>query len=161
MTRRPDELSQIILALSKIEYTPEDDIDDMISVEIEEKIQYNALDDAKWIIEEYYMYCTALEKIYAELESDGKLNRNIIYGSINHQYKKELMKLSLPKYDTNKKMEIIRLNSDKLIDNTKNVLIDDIKNADPNLGKRSIDWGVLIIIADAFVKGVILEKNNQ
>ncbi|MCX2679575.1 SMEK domain-containing protein [Galbibacter sp. EGI 63066] len=137
-------LATIINILSLEKWDDSHIDDNSNSFEIERKIQFNELDDAREVIEEFCIYYKKVDEKYTEFDLLGANKSNSVLNSIKKEYRK------LKKTD----------NKDDIFFNT----IENIKNKvliSSNLNNIPIDEIELcidILVVDAFIRCKIFEN---
>lgn len=86
-------LTSIINLLSQGELRENEKDYESIAFEIENKINYNELSSTKYIIEEYAVYSSHIDKIYKEFDQQGKNKSRSVLSSIRAIYADNLDKL--------------------------------------------------------------------
>ncbi|WP_298472455.1 ABC-three component system protein [uncultured Maribacter sp.] len=131
-----------ILSLEKWDDTHIDDNSN--SFEIERKIQFNELDDAKEVIEEFCIYYKKVDEKYTEFDLLGANKSNSVLNSIKKEYRK------LKKTDNK---DDIFFNT---IENIKNKVL--ISNNLNNIPIDEIELCIDILVVDAFIRCKIFEN---
>ncbi|TYA74743.1 ABC-three component system protein [Seonamhaeicola marinus] len=131
-----------ILSLEKWDDTHLDDNSN--SFEIERKIQFNELDDAREVIEEFCIYYKKVDEKYAEFDLLGANKSNSVLNSIKKEYRK--LKKTENKDD-------IFFNT---IENIKNKVL--ISNNLNNIPIDEIELCIDILVVDAFIRCKIFEN---
>ena len=119
----------------------------------EDKILYNNVIIFKPIIEEYAVYQGKLNKLYEEIEKQGSTKKEFVLQNIKTIYLKEKGKYQ--------DIEDIRKNADVIIENIENELWKSIENSSNrilDLPTEAIQFSLLIIMVDAFMRCNILEE---
>ncbi|WP_452596670.1 ABC-three component system protein [Pontimicrobium sp. MEBiC01747] len=114
------------------------------SFEIERKIQFNELDDAREVIEEFCIYYKKVDEKYAEFDLLGANKSNSVLNSIKKEYRK--LKKTENKDD-------IFFNT---IENIKNKVL--ISNNLNNIPIDEIELCIDILVVDAFIRCKIFEN---
>jgi len=119
----------------------------------DEKILYNNIIRYESIIREFAPYQGKLNKIYEEIEKEGSTKKVLVLHNIKmlyHNIKKEYPQ-----------MEDIKKNADSIIDKVIEKIWKIIENA-PNkineFDKETIEFSLMIVIVDAFMRCNILEE---
>lgn len=135
--------------------------DQLEGYDIKEKIQYNNVIKYKDIIDEYSQYRNICDEAFNIVDNNNIGLKNKLLRNINLLYKE--CKGEIRKCYTNTKLnevDIIRENSDNIIDNVKSKLEQKIlsNSNEKDLFVEDIDIGLAKIICYAFVECKILEK---
>lgn len=151
-------LAKIVEELAEIYSQENDEISTIIPVfNIEDKILYNNVIKYREIINELCKYWEKCENIFNAIDNTDIGAKRKILGSINFQYKTivgELMRNNPDK----EKIELIRDNSDNIIDRIFFVLKSRIESNNKSILAEDIDIGLPIIICYLFMKCKILEE---
>lgn len=118
--------------------------DNSNSFEIERKIQFNELDDAREVIEEFCIYYKKVDEKYTEFDLLGANKSNSVLNSIKKEYRK--LKKTENKDD-------IFFNT---IENIKNKVL--ISNNLNNIPIDEIELCIDILVVDAFIRCKIFEN---
>jgi hypothetical protein len=151
----PTLLGDAINALSTIVLDEDDLSGHQISpYNISDKITYNCVKRNKALIEEYRVYQSKINTLYAELEIQGSFVKENLLRNIKTIY----LKIK-GKYvgDSPNSIEIIRTNADNIIEDVEDELLELVEN-DTRLRKDDMDFGISIIMVDAFMRCKILEE---
>lgn len=124
--------------------------------EIENKMLYNNLKRNRHIINEYKIFYYKIESLYKELELSGSRSKEKLLRNIKNIYLK--VKGS---YTLNSSTEIfdIRNNADSIFDEVEEMLIETCPK--DGLCKEDLNYGISIIMVDAFMRCKILENPNM
>ncbi len=124
---------------------------DLKPFKILEKIDYNSIKRNKSLIDEYKVYYSQINSLYDELERQGSFKKENLLRNIKNMY----IKIS-GKYITNQdnKIEIIRENSDNIIEDIEDELFNLI-GADE---ASNFSFEISIIIVDSFIRCKLLEE---
>lgn len=118
-----------------------------------EKIAYNNVIRYEPIVREFAVYQGKLNKIYEEIEKEGSTKKELVLHNIKRLYH-EVKKT----YPT---IEDIRSNADNIFDKVIERIWNNMENA-PNkideFDQETIDFSLMIVIADAFMRCNILEE---
>lgn len=131
-----------------------------LPLEVRKKIEHNNIQQSKHIIESYKDYVLDLEKAYNILEQETPNANKKVLKIINTLYKSKIASLTI---DNNSSViDLIRTISDNII----NEIIASLKDtvfASKNLSAYSedVDISINLIVADAFIKCLILENPNK
>ncbi|MDY6993804.1 MAG: ABC-three component system protein [Pseudomonadota bacterium] len=79
-------LAHIINLLSKEDWDDENKSENVNSFQIERKIEFNELDKARGIIEDYCLYHTRVDSKYSEFDNMGSNKSNSVLAAINREY---------------------------------------------------------------------------
>ncbi len=125
------------------------------------KIEHNNLNSQVAILGQYQLYSSSIESAYDNIDKtivNGKANVLLM---LKDYYFKALYDFGLNPYLGNMDIEEIRKNSDsiliKIINNLKDFCY---KSANVPSHKESVEIGVNVIVAHAFVECLILENPN-
>lgn len=163
VVRLPSLISGIVKAMSNLE---EPDIEDINSIDLKpykpgDKIEYNHIIKYKDIIKEYsgyYTYCNETMNIFdnSNLGSKRKILRLVYNWYL--EAKGEVIRENQDKKISD--IEIIRANSDRLIDSVKEKIYDiSIKHSpDSSTCVEDIELGVICFTCFCFMECKILEK---
>jgi hypothetical protein len=117
------------------------------------KISFNNVNRYKSVIEEFAPYQGKLNKIYEEIEKDGSTKKELVLYNIKRMY--------LNVKSDYKDIEEIRTNSDIIFDRVIDEMWNKIDNAPNKLNEydqETIDFSLMIVIVDAFMRCNILEE---
>ncbi|MGB1017508.1 MAG: ABC-three component system protein [Chitinophagales bacterium] len=137
-------LATIINILSLEKWDDSHIEDNSNSFEIERKIQFNELDEAREVIEEFCVYYKKVDEKYAEFDLLGLNKSNSVLNSIKKEYRK------LKKIDN--KDEIFF----NIIEKIKNKIL--ISNNLKNIPIDEIELCIDILVVDAFIRCKIFEN---
>ncbi|WP_378184154.1 ABC-three component system protein [Aquimarina sp. SS2-1] len=137
-------LATIINILSLEKWDDSHFDDNSNSFEIERKIQFNELDEAKEVIEEFCIYYKKVDEKYTEFDLLGANKSNSVLNSIKKEYRK------LKKIDNK---DDIFFNT---IENIKNKVL--ISNNLNNIPIDEIELCIDILVVDAFIRCKIFEN---
>ena len=132
-----------VLDLSETENAPDTDL----------KIEFNNINRYKSIIREFAPYQGKLNKIYEEIEKEGSTKKELVLNNIKRIY----LNIRAEYND----FEEIKVNADKILDKVIEKILDNINNAPNKLkefDQETIDFSLMIIIVDAFMRCNILEE---
>ena len=130
--------------------------------EIQAKIDHNNLGSYKIWIDSYGQYAQDIEAIYDEIDSDKPGTKNKILGDIRAKYveaKRQVLSATSPGLAPDKILEIVRSNSDKLVEMVAAAIKAQIlaSNTEP-LEAEDIEPGILGVVCHAFINCRILEN---
>jgi hypothetical protein len=154
---RPSLLADVVKRLCKVDF--ENDVaDSVVQVfDIDEKIKYNSVIQYRPFIEEHRVYAGKLHKIYAEFEKAGNGNMNNVLRTIASLYAKQKGKI----LGVDLSLANIQKNADALFEAVERELhdrIDSSLNNDPTIPYEDVEFGLSIILVDAFMRCKILEE---
>jgi hypothetical protein len=132
-----------VLDLTETENAPNTDL----------KIEFNNINRYKSIIREFAPYQGKLNKIYEEIEKVGSTKKELVLHNIKRVY------LNIKSEYSN--FEEIKINADKILDKVVEKILDNINNAPNKLNEfdqETIDFSLMIVIVDAFMRCNILEE---
>lgn len=119
----------------------------------DEKILYNNIIRYESIIREFAPYQGKLNKIYEEIEKEGSTKKALVLHNIKMLYNK--VKKDYPQ------MEDIKKNADSIFDKVIEKIWENIEVA-PNkikeFDKETIEFSLMIVVVDAFMRCNILEE---
>lgn len=153
-------LSKHPLALNKVINTLGSKMDEILDLSdadtapnIEAKILYNNVNRYEPIIREFAPYQTKLNKIYEVIEKEGSTKKQLVLYNIKQIYFKVKSEY--------KDIEEIRKNADIIFDKVTETIWNNIDKA-PNkldeLDQETINFSLMIVIVDAFMRCNILEE---
>lgn len=153
-------LSKHPLALNKVINTLGSKMDEILDLSdadtapnIEAKILYNNVNRYEAIIREFAPYQTKLNKIYEVIEKEGSTKKQLVLYNIKQIYFKVKSEY--------KDIEEIRKNADIIFDKVTETIWNNIDKA-PNkldeLDQETINFSLMIVIVDAFMRCNILEE---
>lgn len=137
-------LATIINILSLEKWDDSNSDDSFNSFEIDRKIQYNELDDAREIIEEFCVYYKKVDEKYTEFDLLGANKSNSVLNSIRKEYRK------LKKTDNKDDVFF------ETIESIKSKVLES-KNID-NIPIDEIELCIDILVVDAFIRCKIFEN---
>ncbi len=150
-------LSQAVSVLANLDSPDDNDSNDEnnnIPFNIDKKIDYNHIQEYKYLIEEYKIYAGKIDALYNELEKSGSFKKEKLLKKIRNLYLR-----TKGKYIVESKNELasIQENSDKIIEEIENNLFEEIENTESSTNDDAL-IAVPIIMVDAFMRCKILEK---
>lgn len=140
-------LAAVINILSKENWDKSEPVSEINSFEIDRKISYNNLNDAKAIINDYSIHYGRLDKIYAEFDTQGVNKSSTVLKTIRQEYIKAKSDLSDDKlflYVTEKVQE-------KVINSS---------NYTP-IPFEELEQCINILVVDAFIRCKIFENPDN
>lgn len=153
-------LSKHPLALNKVINSIGTNIDDILDISdtntapnTEVKILYNNVVRYEPIIREFAPYQVKLNKIYEAIEKEGSTKKQLVLNNIKQIYLKAKSEY--------KDIEEIRKNADIIFDNVIETIwgkIDGAPNKLDELDQETINFSLMIVIVDAFMRCNILEE---
>lgn len=152
----PSLLIEAINAISKLDLEEENDqiIEKLDAFAIEEKITFNSVKRNKFLIDEYKIYYSKINSLYAELEAQGSFKKDRLLRYIKNLYLK--VKGKYIKDSVNIQMKI-RENSDNIIEDIQDILSDSLLK-EGSIYKEDMEFGIAVIMVDAFMRCKILEE---
>jgi hypothetical protein len=152
----PSLLINAINAISKLGLEDEKDQENgsIKAFVIDKKIDFNSVKRNKFLIEEYKIYYSKINTLYSELETQGSFKKESLLRYIKNVYLQ--VKGTYIKDSTNVQ-EIIRENSDNIIEDIQDILSESIIK-DGSVYKEDMEFGIAIIMVDAFMRCKILEE---
>lgn len=125
------------------------------SYSIEEKIEFNQVIEYKPILEDYKIYQGKINNIYVEMEQQGSFKKTFLLEHIRFLYVKAKATLAIS--DVNS----VQANADKLIKEVEESLwkiIDQSSNISSDTPIEITNFGLNVVMVDAFMRCKILEK---
>lgn len=119
---------------------------------IEKKIKFNKVKRYRYILDEYKIHRTKLQKFYDELENEKTCEQEVFLNSVRLLYLEAKGEL-LPENATEQDIQKM---ADDLIDKTLKLLEKKIQNK--QLSEQAIFYGLRVILVDAFMRCKILEE---
>jgi hypothetical protein len=154
---RPSLLADLVKQLCKINIDGKASKAVVNTFDIETKIRYNQVILYRPFIQEHAVYAGRLQKIYTEFEKAGNSSINTVLRTISTLYAKQrgkLLRSDLSLANTQK-------NADALIEAVErdlHDLMDSSPNNDPAIPYEEVEFGLSIILVDAFMRCKILEE---
>ena len=159
--KHPSILAGIINELgSKLFQDDQSDTGFLKSFDIAQKIEHNHVVKYRDAIENNKVYQGKLNAIYTELDSEGSLKKTFLLRNIQNCYLKAKGKGEyLARFKGKEPIEVVRANSDNIIGDIENDLLNEICNSD-NIAEpiEVIKVGLMIVLVDAFMRCKILEE---
>lgn len=118
-----------------------------------QKLNYNFVKSNYSLIQDYKIYQGKINSLYDELERQGSIKKEKLLSNVNQIYIKIKGQYIL---DSEKPLEIIRLNSDNILNDVFEELYSKLENS--NMFEEDIIVGVKLILVDAFIRCKILEE---
>ncbi|WP_373283762.1 ABC-three component system protein, partial [Cloacibacterium rupense] len=153
-------LSKHPLALNNVINTIGTNIDDMLDLSdaetapnTEAKIQHNNILRYEPIIREFAPYQTKLNKIYEVIEKEGSTKKQLVLHNVKQIYLKVKSEY--------KNIDEIRKNADIILDKVIEIIWNNIDSAPNKLeefDQETINFSLMIVIVDAFMRCNILEE---
>ena len=140
-------LATVINILSKENWNHNESIKKMITFEIERKISFNNIFSAKIIIDDYKLYHSKVDKIYAEFDKEGINKSQSVLLSIRQEYARLKAQLA----DDELFFTIITNVQEKIINSANFTAIP----------VEELEFCVNILIVDAFIRCKIFENPNE
>jgi len=148
-------LKLAIDAISGIDFdSPDEQYNDSVAFNIEDKISYNAVKRNKSLIDEYKVFYSRLNKLYAELEIQGSFKKENLLRNIKKIYLRYKGKYV---GDSPNPLDLIRANADNIIEDIEQEMMRLIER-EPQRFEEDVTFGVSIIMVDAFMRCKILEE---
>lgn len=164
----PSLIPQIVEALADLTVLPEDEIDkiykvnieDLTSYDIPKKITHNNLIQYKDVIEEYSQYGRICEEAFNIVDNSMMGAKGKILRDIRHLYRNFKGQLLRQNQDSKlEEIDIIRKNADLIIDMIKDELEKRIlADSNTNILVEDLEDGLIRILCYSFVECKILEK---
>lgn len=153
-------LSKYPLALNKVINSIGKKMDEILDLSeptvapnTESKISFNHIIRYEPIIREFAIYQVKLNKIYKEIEEEGSAKKGLVLHNIKRIY------LNIKSEYTD--IENIRKNADIILDKVIEKILENIDNAPNKLDEfdqETINFSLMIVIVDAFIRCNILEE---
>jgi hypothetical protein len=126
------------------------------------KIKYNNLGSKKHIIKQYLDHSTKIETSLKDINSIIPFGKDIIFQNLNDLYYEALDQLEIEYLMEDVDIIKIREHSDYILD----FIIQKLKNSSIESGnkphlKESIELGVNVIVAYAFIECIVMENPNS
>lgn len=153
LSNNPSMLANTINAIANINIDNIIDSGNLIVINPNDKLHYNAVKRNTAIIQEYKVYRGKVNALYNELEAQGSIKKEKLLSNIKQIYlrvKGEYIQ------DSTNILDIIRKNSDNIYDDVYNVLYD--KSKDSVYWKEDLALGIQLIMVDSFIRCKILEE---
>lgn len=155
LSGRPSLLKDAINAISAIDIADlEEKKENLVAFNISSKISFNEIKRNKSLIEEYKVHYSRINSLYDELERQGSFKKEKLLKNVNRIYLNAKGKYVL---DSSNQIEIIKANSDAIIDDVFEELMKVVED-DKQLIKEDITLGISLIMVDAFMRCKILEE---
>jgi hypothetical protein len=149
----PSMLKNAINAISNIELTEIKETEQLNAFDPKVKISYNSIKRNVSLIQEYKVYHKKINTLYDELEKQGSIKKERLLNIIRSIYIEVKGKYIL---DSSNELEIIKLNSDNIIDDIFETLYSKMK--DSQFWEEDIVLGIRLIMIDSFMRCKILEE---
>lgn len=144
---QPTILAQVVMLLNQ-ENVLDGGLLNQVSFEIDEKIRKNSLEEIETAIRDSAIYRDMLVSVYESAEREGKYIRTKIHNSLRHIYMANKAKYS--------SVELYYMIRDVVRDKVLNS-----SNLSPDLFAEDIEWGVDVIMVDAFEACKIFEHPTK
>lgn len=131
-----------------------------IPPEVVEKLLYNNIDAGYRLIREYFIYISALEKVYIGIEQRNQDARYLVRRKAGIVYEKEL-KILCDKFNIQQKDQVkfAIVNSSDLLDKVINRLLFEYSEASTNPVKEEMaHLAISLVVADAIVECEVLQR---
>lgn len=152
----PSMLKNAINAIAKIDLDVLQEEERLNVVEPNHKIAYNSIKSNIAMIQEYKAYHEKINSLYDELERQGSIKKEKLLNNIKQIYIQTMGNYIL---DSKKPIEVIRENSDKIIDDVFDELYEKMQGS--GAWDEDIVLGIRLIMVDAFIRCKILEEPPQ
>jgi hypothetical protein len=153
INNNPSMLKNAINAISNISLQSINKTESLNAYNCKEKLNYNTVKDNFSLIQEYKVYNKKINILYDELELQGSLIKEKLLDIIEQLYLRVKGKYVL---NSEEPLEIIRQNSDNIINDIFNELYLQLENS--NFFDEDIVLGIRLIMVDAFIRCKILEE---
>ncbi len=151
--KNPSMLKNAIYAISNISLDEWQQSESLNVANTSDKIKYNSLRRNFALIHEYKVFHAKINSLYDELELQGSIKKEKLLHNIQQIYTKIKGKYVL---DSENPLEIIRENSDNIIDEVYDTLYQQLEDSD--FFEEDILLGIRIIMVDAFIRCKVLEE---
>ena len=149
----PSMLQNTINAIANIDIMEDISDDNLNAFNINEKLKYNSVKKYAPLINEYKAYHHKINSLYDELEIQGSLKKHKILSNIRGLYLKARGTYA---GNTNQAIDLIRENSDNIIDDVVDELTSKLEGS--GMYDDDITLGVDLVVVDAFMRCKILEE---
>lgn len=149
----PSMLKNAINAISNISFEIIEPEESLTVYNPKAKLSYNSIKRNYSLIQEYKVYFNKINSLYDELELQGSLKKEKLLKNIKGIYLRIKGKYVL---DAVEPIEIIRQNSDNIIDDVFNEIFLELEGS--GLFNEDIIIGIRLIMVDAFIRCKILEE---
>lgn len=162
--RRPALISQVVKRLSSLSLLDEAPSNQLEHIyNIDAKLEYNHVFKYRPLIEEYGEYGNNVIKILNTIDQEKIGSERKILRLINDFYKECIGNLRrIESYSEQKReiIEVIRSNSDQIIEDVINKIIDVINNSSngQDMDEEDLIFGVKYIVGHAFIECKVLER---
>ena len=153
INKNPSMLKNTINAIAEIDLGNVEEEVSLKAFDPRDKIKYNHVKRNATIIQEYKVYHQRINSLYDELELQGSIKKESLLNNIKFIYSKVKGEFIL---DADNKIEVIRQNSDGIIDAVYEYLYSKLEES--NLWDEDIVFGIRLIMVDAFMRCKILEE---
>lgn len=163
VARKPSYLADIVNGISKLPFDFSPDISNILSFDIENKLDHNNVIAYKQIIEDYAFYSTLINETYDAIATVKPNCRDKVMRIINGEYIRirATILIGISKENI---MSTIKLNSDFIIESVLKILKEKLyeaANLDSEVHNEDIDIAIEMIVGDAFINCKILENPNK
>jgi hypothetical protein len=153
LAKNPSMLKNAINAISNLTLDAISESENLNVYNPKQKLSYNSVKTNYSLIQDYKIYQGKINNLYDELERQGSIKKEKLLSNINQIYIKIKGKYVL---DSDNPLEIIRLNSDNILNDVADDLYIKLENS--NLFDEDIILGIKLILVDAFIRCKILEE---
>ncbi len=150
---KPSLLKDAINSIANINWDEIEETPSLNSFNPKDKISYNSIKRNVSIINEYKSYYGKINSLYDEIEKQGSFKKEKLLNNIRYIYVRVKGKYVL---DAENPLDIIRLNSDNIIDDIYDEIYTKIEES--NSFDDDIVLAINLIIVDAFMRCKILEE---
>ncbi|MBF0274194.1 MAG: hypothetical protein HQK84_03070 [Nitrospinae bacterium] len=155
LSSNPSILKLAISAIADTAFEEDDQNKEVLDTfKIEDKIKHNAVKRNKYLIEEYKVYHTKINGIYAELENQGSFKKEKLLRIIRHLY---LKTKGAYVADATNPLAIIQERADDIFEDIENALQEVLDKNEARFSEETI-FALPIIMVDAFMRCKILEQ---
>lgn len=149
----PSMLKNAINAISSISLDMIKESSSLNTFNPKTKLNYNSVKTNYALIQEYKVFHEKVNSLYDELELQGSIKKEKLLSNIEQIYLKVKGNYVL---DSDETIEIVRQNSDKIIDDIYDYLYSELEGS--NLFDEDVVLGIRLIMVDAFIRCKILEE---
>jgi len=153
LARNPSMLKNTINAISNLSLDAILESENLNVYNPKLKLNYNSVKTNYSLIQDYKIYQGKINNLYDELERQGSIKKEKLLSNVNQIYIKIKGQYVL---DSDNPLEIIRLNSDNILNDVSDELFIKLENS--NLFEEDILLGIKLILVDAFIRCKILEE---
>lgn len=153
------QLSTIVRALTNMDIEDETAFKPSLPARpftVQEKIDYNNLELYAFVVKRYSEYNGRLQSLYTELEKQRSFKKQSLLRGISMLYLKVLG--AYKQNEDHTQADIACKNADDIFEDVKNELVERVvQEVGNDLSLEDIEFGVLLVMVDAFMDCKILE----